>query len=369
MVRRPSLPAVIAGATLAIAIILPAAATLQGRATLETVASNLVNPRGLNFGPEGALYVAEAGNGGPDCVTATICYGTTGAVTRITNLDASPTWSRVLTGLPSIARAMGTTGPHDVEFQGRGNGYVTIGLGTNPEERSLFASIGPNLGRLVRFKPNGKYSFEEDLAQFEADEDPDRVGPDSNPYGLLALPGRQVYVDAGGNALNAVAADGSISNLAVFPNGTAPNGQPFQAVPTSVALNADGDFYVGQLTGFPFPGNLASVYHVPAAGGTPTIFATGFTKIIDVAVAPDGWVYVLQLSATQGPPAAGPPATGGPGSLIRVSPDGLTRESVVAPGEGLVAPGGIAMARDGSLYVTNHSTSPTNGSVVRVIIP
>ena len=86
------------------------------------------------------MYVAEAGSGGPQCFaigpTQNICYGTTGAVTRITNLDTSPTWSRVLTGLPSIARPMGTTGPHDVEFQGRGNGYVTIGLGTNPAERA-----------------------------------------------------------------------------------------------------------------------------------------------------------------------------------------------------------------------------------------
>jgi hypothetical protein len=364
MVRRSSLPALIASA--ALAIVLPAGATLQGRATLEIIASNLANPRGLNFGPEGALYVAEAGSGGPGCFAVgpgqNICYGTTGAVTRITDLDGSPAWSRVVTGLPSVARTMGTTGPHDVEFQGRGNGYVTIGLGTNPEERVLFQSIGANLGRLVRFQPNGQYSFEEDLAEFELDEDPDRVGPDSNPYGLVALPGRQVYVDAGGNALNAVAANGAISTLAVFPPGETPGGVSFQAVPTSVALNADGDFYVGQLTGFPFPGGRASVYRVPANGGSPTEFATGFTKIIDVTVGPDGWVYVLQLSTSPGAP---PPA--GTGSLIRVSPDGSMRETVVGPDGGLVAPGGIAIAADGSIYLTNRSTSPTAGSVVRVI--
>ena len=360
MLRQAWRPAAVAA--IAVTLILPAAARLQGRATLVTVAEKLVNPRGLNFGPEGALYVAEAGSGGPDCVTPTVCYGTTGAVARITDLDGSPTLTRLLTGLPSIARANGTTGPHDVDFQGRGNGYVTIGLGTDPADRSDFVGIGANLGRLVRFQPNGKYAFEENLADFEADVDPDGAGPDSNPYGLLALPGRQVYADAGGNALNAVAANGSISNLAVFPDGTTPGGLTFQAVPTSVALSADGDFYVGQLTGVPFPGGLASVYRVPAAGGTPTVFATGFTKIIDVAFAPDGWLYVLQLSATPGPP---PPA--GTGSLIRVSPDGSMKETVVAADAGLVAPGGIAIAADGSIYVTNRSTSPTAGSVVRVI--
>src|SRR6478672_1168301 len=76
---------------------------LQARATVTTIASNLVNPRGLNFGPDGALYVAEAGSGGSGpCIDGrdglVKCYGTTGAVTKI--VLGSPA-SRVVTGLPS----------------------------------------------------------------------------------------------------------------------------------------------------------------------------------------------------------------------------------------------------------------------------
>ena len=358
------------------AILVSSSAPLHARATLDVIAHGLNNPRGLNFGPEGGLYVAEAGSGGAGpCIINSnnmlVCYGATGSVTRIT-LGGVPSQTQVVTGLPSLAGQTGagaggsSTGPHDVEFQGRGNGFVTIGAALDPARRfndaahPEFATVGAQFGRLVRFQPNGKWSFAEDLSAFEALANPDGGGLDSNPYGLLALPGRQVFTDAGGNSLNAVAANGSISNLAFFPNRTA-SGSTFQAVPTGVAQGPDGQLYVGQLTGFPFLPGQANVYRIPPNGGTPEIYASGFTKIIDIAFGSDGSLYVLQISAT-----GGPPPQGGTGSLIRVSPDATTRTTIVAPGEGLVAPGGIAIGHDGSIYVTNFSVSPDTGTVVRI---
>src|SRR3954462_2397840 len=58
----------------------PVSLILQARATIETIIpAGLVNPRGLNFGPEGALYIAEAGSGGSGpCITNSnrefVCY-------------------------------------------------------------------------------------------------------------------------------------------------------------------------------------------------------------------------------------------------------------------------------------------------------
>jgi len=350
---------------------------LDARATLEVIADGLANPRGLNFGPEGALYVAEAGTGGSGpCIVNSnnvlVCYGTTGSITRIT-LRGVPTQTRVVTGLPSLAPATGpgagssATGAHDVEFQGRGNGFVTIGAALAPARRfndtahPEFAAVGAEFSRLVRFQPNGKWSFEEDLGAFEELENPDGGALDTNPYSLLALPGRRVFTDAGGNSLNAVAANGSISNLAFFPNRTV-SGSTFQAVPTSVVKGPDGGLYVGQLTGFPFIAGQANVYRIPSNGGTPQIYASGFTKIIDIAFGSDGSLYVLQISST-----GGAPPQGGTGSLIRVSPDATTRTTIVAPGEGLVAPGGIVIGDDGAIYVTNFSVSPTSGTVVKIV--
>lgn len=172
------------------------------QASLQIVASGLVNPRGLNFGPEGALYVAEAGSGGSGpCIVNSnnqlVCYGATGAVTRIT-VDDRPSQSRVVTGLPSLAGATGAsaTGAHDVDFQGRGNGFVTIGAALDPARRFVdgahpeFAAVGAKFGRLVRFQPNGKWSFAADLSAFELLANPDGGAFDSNPYGVLAEPGR-----------------------------------------------------------------------------------------------------------------------------------------------------------------------------------
>jgi sugar lactone lactonase YvrE len=202
--------------------------------------------------------------------------------------------------------------------------------------------------------------LQQDLAGFEADNNPDGVVPDSNPYGVLALPGRVIVADAGGNDLLQVSARGEISVLAVFAPVPRPTpGPPFvQAVPTTVALGPDGDFYVGVLTGGPFTVGLASVYRVPAGGGTPEVAYTGFTNIIDIAFGDDGSLYVLEIARNAIPnfPAGG--------RLVRIAPDG-TRTDVIS-GPPLVAPGGIAVGSNGALYVTNRSTNPMIGEVLRI---
>jgi hypothetical protein len=343
-----------------------AAAVKRPAASVSVVASGLNNPRGLNFSPNGDLYVAEAGSGGSQLCfsseeTGDLYFGFTGSVTKIDMSTGAQT--RVVTGLPSNAAEDGTgaLGPHDVAFQGMGNAYVTIGFGNPPSLRTAGCPASLGMASLMRFNPSGRTTYVADLGTYEQNADPAGEGPDSDPYGLLPMGGRTIYTDAGGNALNQVAANGSISTLAIFPN--MPNPLPFgpptiDAVPTTVAQGPDGALYVGQLTGFPFPPGGANVYRVPAGGGTPTIYRSGFTNIIDIAFAPDGSMYVLEISHSS-------ILNGFDGQLIHVSADGSQQDAVDTGF--MLAPAGVAIGPDGALYITVNSILPGAGEVIRVV--
>jgi hypothetical protein len=344
-------------------------APLTAQSSMLVVASGLDNPRGLSFGPDGALYVAEAGRGGTStlCVPApeppfpvVRCLGPTGAITKITGLGVH---SRVVTNLPSVAAPPGNTaqGPNDVDF-GFGSMWITIGIGGNPATRAPLEAAGIRMGWLARASMNGDWSYQLDLAGYEAVSNPDGGLVDSNPFDLLIQADRGLFVDAGGNSLNQIGTDLSISTLATFPRKPVPGGggTTMDSVPTSVTATPDGTLYVGELTGVPFPAGAAAVYRLPATGGTPVEIATGFSMIIDLAAAPDGSVYVLEHDID------GLLAPGSDGRLTHVRPDG-TRTVIASAG--LTRPGGVAIGPDGALFVTRNSSAAGIGDVVRISAP
>ncbi len=151
----------------------------------------------------------------------------------------------------------------------------------------------------------------------------------------------------GGNDLLQIDQGGTISTLATFPS--RPQGRFTDAVPTTVAVGPDGAYYVGELTGAPFVPGQANVYRV-VPGQKPTIFASGFSFIIDLIFGPDGSMYVLEFATGDG--------LAPPGDLIRVRPNGTTR-TVVATG--FFAPGNVTIGPDKRFYVSNCSIFPGRG--------
>jgi len=355
------------GGLLTLSLAAPASA-----AEITTVATGLDNPRGLTIGANGAIYVAEAGRGGDGtCIAAPEggeqCYGATGAVTRI--VDGKQ--ERIANGLPSLANEIGSNaiGPHHVANVAPGVTYVTVGLGADPAVREQFELEGVDFGQLVQLMPDGTWRSLHDVSEYEANVNPDGGVADSNPYGLLAGPTGWIVADAGGNALiNMPLGSTTPSTLAVFPTRevqhsvpNVPNPLPMQSVPTSVGFGPDGALYVGELTGFPFPAGEARVYRV-MPGQEPTVYAEGFTNVVDIAFGTDGNLYVLEM-ARDGLLPAMMSGTEPTGRLVRVGPDG-TQTTLVA--DELSAPGGLAIGADGTLYVTNHSTTPGGGEVLRI---
>lgn len=340
-------------------------------AQVNVIMSGLDNPHGLAVGPDGGIYVAEAGRGGSGTSIiggegVPVQFGASGAVSRW----LGGTQERVITGLPSLASQAAPTpggragGLNDIAFNSTGDLFGVIGFGGNPANRAALSAASSNFGHLVRLPLGGAPVNIADVASFEASANPDAGLPDSNLFGLLVTPAGFQVADAGANAVFAVTPAGVVSTTSTF--GPRPNPLPFgpptfQAVPTTVTMGPDGALYVGQLTGFPFPPGAANVYRVDPITGVQTVEAGGFTNIIDLAFGPDGDLFVLQITSNGLAAAAGP----GPGKLIRIDSDtGAQTTLLDSP---LFFPGGLLVMPDETIYVSNLGVSPGGGQVLQLI--
>jgi hypothetical protein len=242
---------------------------------------------------------------------------------------------------------------------------------------------GQFLGDLVRFplffgSPHIQASF----GPFEAQNNPDggegtaiEIGAesaiDSDPYSFVPYHGGIVVSDAAANDLLFVARSGAISVLAVLPTipeiappGSLGPGQTTpveiqaQPVPDTVAVGPDGALYVGELGGAPFGVGASSVYRV-VPGHAPTVYASGFTAIGDIAFDSRGRLLVLEIDQ-QGlnDPALAAGGLPTPGAIIGVHRNGI---QTLLASTGLEFSTGMAVTPQGSVYVSNYGVLPASG--------
>lgn len=240
-----------------------------------------------------------------------------------------------------------------------------------------------------------------DLLAWEEANNPDQndplVGPDnveSNPFDLARIDGATLVADAAGNVLLEVADDGTIDWKALLPAELAdtaplkelvgcpeappeaaelcslPDQVPAQPVATSVAVGPDGNYYVGELTGFPGTPGMSRIWQVtpeaenvicPEAGCTEVFASQSFSAIIDVAFGADGTFYVLELDE-----AGFMAAEFGLGIGGTLNACDLATEACVQLVTGLFLSTATTVGDLGSIYATVGALVPGAADVIEV---
>jgi hypothetical protein len=350
----------------------PAFAQLSSNTTV--YASGLESPRGLKFGPDGDLYVAEAGTGGT--------ISTVGSCPQVpppigSYLGGERRWESggnggAVAGLVQFRDASGAAaegdlqGVADIAFL-NGTLYAVTGGGGCSHGNAL----SPNIIARVDTK-SGSWKAIANLSQFlqshpAAYPDLADFEPDGVFYSLIAHDNRLYTVEPNHGQLFSTSASGDLREELDISK------QQGHIVPTSVAVN-DGKFYIGNLGLFPITPDSGKVmsFHT---GACPWPFVigfgcgdeleklrlsgsrAGFTTVVAVDFGPDGLLYALELSAAPGFP------TPGDGKVVRLTRTGDIEDVAT----GLSVPTGMTFGPDGYLYVSNFGAAPT-GEILRICV-
>lgn len=299
------------------------------------VADGLVNPRNMSYDSEGNLYVAEAGNGGPQATSDDTPFGSSSQITRIA---PDGTKTAVVTGLISY-RAGNSLGAHDVVVT---DDSIWVLLGETSDFRIPFTHALVELD-----KQTGRVKTFVDLLTPELELDPDgNPNQQSNPVDFtVASDGTILIANAGCNCLMSWTPASGVQIAAVWPQATD------NPVPTAVDTDAEGNVYVGFLSGFPWPEGGARIEKW--SGGQLVETFSGLTAVTGMLVTDDGTIYAVESGLS----AEGPK----PGRVVMVSASGLTPVL-----EGLAAPYGLAQAPNGTIVVSVGSIGGQNGQVIAV---
>jgi hypothetical protein len=321
-------------------------------------ATGLQYPRGLKFGPDRNLYVAEAGSGGSTS-TDGICDQVLppsgpymgGFTARVSKIASDGTVSTVADNLPSGINAFGDVlGVADVAFIGNRLYALSAGGGCSH-------GFADNDAAILRVDPDGTTHSIADLSEFQKSHPvanpPVDFEPDGAWYSMIAQGNQLIAVEPNHGELDSIqASQGVIKRIADISKIQG------HSVPTAVA--SDGtNFFVGNLGVFPIVDGSQVILKITPSGQA-RIVASGFTTILGLAFDSHGKLYVLE-NTTGGNPYPTP----GTGKILRLSSDGSTTEIAT----GLNLPTAMTFGPDGNIYVSSWGFgSPGMGEIDKVTI-
>jgi hypothetical protein len=330
-----------------------------GPATVTVYATGLLHPRGMTFGPEGILYVAEAGAGGTAVTTPQQCAQVVppigpyanGPTARISRIDRDGNRTTLAQGFPSGRNAIGDImGVSDVAFQGGQLYALVAGGGCSHGSAATPASI-------ARVSLSGSWEVVADLSAYlaanpSAHPEAGDFEPDGSWYSMIQSGSSLVAVEPNhGEIARIDPRTGGVQRLvdvsAVFGH----------IVPTVIAERS-GDFYFSALGLFPVVPGAENIYRMSRDGSAPSVVASGFTTVLGLDFDQSGDMYVLESTTAPGFPT---PFTG---RVLRVDRQTSDRSVIV---DGLFFPTGLKVGPDGALYISNIGFGPPiPGQILRV---
>jgi plastocyanin len=313
--------------------------------------TGLFNPKGMTFGPDGTLYVAESGPPGTVKVPLPVNFGGSGPIGTRARVAKFPPGGGAaqpfVTGLPNIGLYGG------VEMLGAAS--VTMFHGELYEVAAGHMTVSPKLSRVTA---DGKLVTVADVGKFNDDHPPPEDNGDAvpmgNPYDIVAL-GDHLYISDGNynSIIEATPATGKLRLLKYFT-----------PIPTvGLAVGPDGDIYVARYGNAPYLPGSGRIDKITPAGKVTEGVVTGLTTPIDVAFARDGTMYLLQYAAKFN--ADKLRYVENTGGLFRIGKDG-SKQAIVTH---MMFPTALEFGKDGALYSTNfgNEANKGEGQVLRIV--
>lgn len=353
--------ALTAGAVAASDVATPALSTPR----VTVFATGFNNPRGLKFGPDNTLYVAEGGTGGPLATTAADCaqvvpdvgpYTGSPVGARISQVDRHGNRTTVVDNLPSSQTSADSggliSGVADVAFIDDTLYALLAGAGCSH-------GIAGTSNAVIRINDNGSWKLVANLSAYQKanpvmNPNAGDFEPDGTWYNMVAV-GRDLYaVEPNHGEVAKITANGKVSRVIDI---SASQGH---IVPSAMTYYR-GNIYVGSLGVFPQIVGSSNIYKI-SPGGQISVVTGGFNMVLGLAFDTRGRMYVLEMTA--GNPAPVPNT----GRVTRVDLSGA--REVIA--DGLFFPTGMTLGPNGDLYVSNVGFGPPPvglGQVLKIDLP